>query len=68
MTPRNLGFAAVLAASLGFGVLQALASPRPARADALACVPQTCSSNCIAHGFDGGVCFNGQCFCFIVTP
>ncbi len=71
MTRRNLGrsgLAAVFAASLGFGVLQALASPAPARAEALACVPSTCSSNCIRHGFDGGACINGQCFCYIITP
>jgi hypothetical protein len=55
---------AAVAAALGFGATQALATPA-AKTDAAACSTGQCRKDCIALGNSGGVCIDGQCICFI---
>ncbi len=55
---------AIVAATLGFGAAQAVASPAKA-ADAAACDIVKCRANCKAQGQTSGACFEGQCICYI---
>ncbi len=57
-------FAAALAASLGFGASQVMASPGAA-STARACSPLECTGYCVNQGADGGVCTEmNKCICF----
>ena len=56
-----------IAAALAFGAAQAVAAPAGG-SSARACNQARCSEGCIARGFDGGACVNGQCLCFTITP
>jgi hypothetical protein len=59
---RALG--AMVAAALGFGASQALASPAAAERDAV-CDPVKCRASCRLQGQTSGACFQDQCFCYI---
>jgi|GEM_PF-2917775 len=52
-------------AMLGFGAVQATASPAARTADAVrACDNATCEETCLRQpGMGGGVCKNGNCVC-----
>lgn len=58
---------AMVAAALGFGASQALASPAVAERDAV-CDRLACPAKCRSLGYTGGGCFNGQCICYIAEP
>lgn len=64
-TVRNAGFAAAVAASMGFGAQAAIAAPKPAQACGnpdQACIV---SAQCIRYCFPrGGICNQGCCACF----
>lgn len=67
---QRAGFAAAMAAALGFGGAQAFASPgAAARADEMrACSSGQCSRDCRRAGYDGGFCDQGGCICIIQVP
>jgi hypothetical protein len=57
---------AAVAAALGFGASQAVASPPATESRAQVCDPEICSRLCRAAGGIGGFCDRGGCFCRIV--
>lgn len=57
-------FAALTAASLGFGAVQAFASPVQSKGPAL-CNGVDCNSYCRARGGESRGCFEGTCICRI---
>jgi hypothetical protein len=61
---RRRVIGAAVAATLGFGASQALASPAEA-AEAAACDVVKCRANCKAQGQTSGACFEGMCICYI---
>lgn len=63
LTTQRWMVAAALAASLGFGAAQALATPQ--EANTAACATGPCRKACIDQGNSGGICIDGQCICFI---
>jgi hypothetical protein len=52
-----------IAAALGFGASQALATPR--EAEAAACDPVICDKGCKNIGGIRGFCYNDQCLCLL---
>ena len=63
---RSWTFAACTAASLGFGAVQAVASPAQARGPGPAlCNGVDCNAYCAARGGESQGCFGGTCFCRI---
>ena len=63
---RNWTFAACTVASLGFGAVQAVASPAQAQSKGPnLCAGVDCVSYCAARGGESRGCFNGTCICRI---
>ena len=61
-------FAAVMAAALGFGATQALASPGGTSADEMrACASGQCTQDCRKIGYNVGVCEQGTCVCYFTA-
>ena len=60
---RGIFVGAGVAGALGFGAVQAFASPQSA-APAAACVDAVCSARCLAGGRPGGGCGSLGCFCY----
>lgn len=63
---RHALFGFGLAASLGFGAVEAFAAPEFAAEGARNCNPAACNRICRDDGFTGGVCLshNKQCVCY----
>lgn len=61
---RNGVFAAVVAASLGFGATQAFAEPRGGAAAQVCGSGTVCNTWCQNRGFDYGECVDGFCACW----
>lgn len=67
-TVRRGAFAALMAAALGFGGVQALAAPAAAQDPSGACSSGQCSRDCRRAGYEGGFCDQGGCICIIQVP
>ena len=63
---KRMVFAATVAAALGFGATQALATPAAAKDSARVCQDQFCAQLCSSLGFRGGFCNSGGgCSCYL---
>ena len=59
--------AAFTVGALALGATQALAEARPADARAV-CYNSRCIMDCLAAGYEGGYCLDGECGCYGYPP
>ncbi|HEX7243394.1 MAG TPA: hypothetical protein VF263_24130 [Longimicrobiaceae bacterium] len=63
----RVAFGLAVVGALGLGATQALAEARPADARAV-CYNSRCIMNCLAAGYEGGYCLDGECGCYGYPP
>jgi uncharacterized low-complexity protein len=63
----RVAFGLAVAGALGLGATQALAEARPADARAV-CYNSRCIMDCLAAGYEGGYCLDGECGCYGYPP
>jgi hypothetical protein len=65
---QRVVFGMGMVAAMGFGAVQAVATPAQANAAAVACTPEqdyNCMTYClIQKGGDGWLCDSGRCICW----